>query len=106
MIINIIIINSSKQVISNHFDTNHTNIFPTVVLLIFCSLPWECVSPYLSDKRLKTSPEKPIKQRLVILSLQAVLVMVSHTVTPARVNHTASCVILTWICSQLCSITG
>lgn len=48
------------------------------------SLPWDLVAPGPSDKLLKTSLEKPIKQRLVIRSLQAVPAPRCHrAITPA-----------------------
>lgn len=50
-----------------------------VIFLVIQRSLSENVSSYPGDKLLKTSSEKPIKQRLLIRSLQAALLMVSHT---------------------------
>lgn len=50
-----------------------------VIFRVIQRSPSENVSSYPGDKLLKTSSEKPIKQKLVIRSLQAALVVVSHT---------------------------
>lgn len=62
-------------------------------VLMFCgvtdSLTRDLVAPGPSDKLLKTSLEKPIKQRLVIRSLQAVPAPRCHrAITPACAVHT------------------
>lgn len=49
------------------------------LLLHHCSLLWDWLPPHPSDMQLKMFPEKPIRQRLVILRLQAASVVVSQS---------------------------
>lgn len=65
------------------------------LLLYHCSLLWDWLPTHPSDMQLKMFPEKPIRQRLVILRLQAASVVVSQSESAplARTNHVESCVI-------------
>lgn len=83
--------------IRNSFDTSLTEVSSRhgrqrrIFTWCQCFLPWDCDSPRPGDKQLKTSPGKPIKQRLVILSLQAGSVPASHSAARVILSTEARC---------------